>query len=51
MPLLREYLEELNRLSKVKITWEHAGEEYRRQSIYGLAQQKVTTYLQELSTM
>ncbi|KAK3704341.1 hypothetical protein LTR37_013894 [Vermiconidia calcicola] len=36
--LLREYLDELNRLSKVKITWEQAWEEYCRQAIYGLAQ-------------
>ena len=37
--LIREYLDELNRLSKVKITWDQAWEEYRRQSIYGLTQQ------------
>lgn len=37
--LVREYLDELNRNSKfVKISWEEAWEEYRRQSIYGLAQ-------------
>lgn len=37
--LLKEYLAELNRLSKVKMSWEHAWEEYRLQSIYGLSQQ------------
>lgn len=37
--LVREYLDELNSLSNVKMTWEHAWKEYRLQSIYGLAQQ------------
>lgn len=37
--LMREYIDELNRHSKhVKVSWEHAWEDYRRQSIYGLAQ-------------
>ena len=37
--MLHEYLDELNCHSKyVKISWEDAWEEYRRQSIYGLAQ-------------
>ena len=37
--LLREYLAELNRLGNLQISWDHAWEEYRRQSVYGLAQQ------------
>jgi hypothetical protein len=37
--LMREYVDELNRLSTVKIEWEKAWEQYRLQSIYGLAQQ------------
>ena len=37
--LIRDYLDELNRLSKVKMTWEHAWKEYRLQTLYGLAQQ------------
>lgn len=37
--LIREYLDELNKLSKVHISWEYAWEDYCRQSLYGLAQQ------------
>ncbi|KAH0845741.1 phosphotransferase [Fonsecaea pedrosoi] len=36
--LIREYLDELNRWSKVQLTWEQAWKQYRLQSIYGLAQ-------------
>ena len=37
--LVREYLDELNALSDVRISWEHAWSEYSRETIYGLAQQ------------
>lgn len=37
--LLRLYLDEVNRLSKVEMAWENAWKEYRLASIYGLAQQ------------
>lgn len=37
--LVRDYLDELNRLSTVKMTWDQAWKQYRLQSIHGLAQQ------------
>ncbi|KIW78013.1 hypothetical protein Z517_07846 [Fonsecaea pedrosoi CBS 271.37] len=36
--LVRVYLDEMNRLSKVKMTWDHAWTQYRLAAIYGLAQ-------------
>lgn len=37
--LVRVYLDEMNRLSQVKMTWDHAWTQYRLAAIYGLAQQ------------
>lgn len=37
--LLRLYMDEMNRLGNVKMTWDHVWMEYRLAAVYGLAQQ------------